>query len=196
MSSLSQSILGPWPWYVSGPLIAFVMTGLLFLGRSFGMSSNLRTLCTLSGAGKCAEFFRFDWRSQLWNLVFAGGAMFGGWLMQQIGSTASHVFINPKVTAHLNGLGIDVIHNWGPQTLFGSSTQWPPLVGIATLILGGFLIGFGARWAGGCTSGHAISGLSDRQRGSLIAVIGFFVGGVVMTWWIFPLWIQLWSGQV
>ena len=39
--------------------------------------------------------------------------------------------------------------------------------------VGGFLIGFGTRWAGGCTSGHAISGLANLQLPSLVAVIGF-----------------------
>jgi uncharacterized protein len=195
MESVTNALLGPWPWYVSGPLIAMVMTSLLFLGRSFGMSSNLRTLCTLSGAGKCAGFFRFDWRSQLWNLVFAAGAMAGGWLMQQWGSTASAIPLNPQVTTHLTGLGLDASAGWGPQFLFGATSGWPSLAGTVTLIAGGFLVGFGARWAGGCTSGHAISGLSDRQRGSLIAVIGFFVGGLTMTWWIFPWWIKLWSAQ-
>jgi uncharacterized protein len=195
MQSLQSALLGPWPWYVSGPLIALVMTTLIFLGRNFGMSSNLRTLCAISGAGKCADFFRFRWRDQLWNLVFAAGAMAGGWLMQQWGSTAASVTLNPQVTSQLTQLGVDVTDGWGPQMLFGTSQAWPGMAGLATLIVGGFLIGFGSRWAGGCTSGHAISGLSDRQRGSLIAVIGFFIGGVVMTWWVFPIWMQLWSDK-
>jgi uncharacterized protein len=195
MESFKSVLLSPWPWYVAGPLIALVMTSLLFLGRSFGMSSNLRTLCALSGAGKYAAFFRFDWRSQLWNLVFAVGAMTGGWLMQHLGSTAESVSLNPQVASHLAAMGVDVSNSWGPQAIFGTSSSWPTVAGWATLIVGGFLIGFGARWAGGCTSGHAISGLSDRQRGSLIAVMGFFVGGLAMSWWIFPLWIQLWKGQ-
>ena len=54
------------------------------------------------------------------------------------------------------------------------------------LAVGGFLVGFGTRYAGGCTSGHAISGLSNLQLPSLVAVIGFFIGGLVMTHLIFP----------
>ena len=52
---------------------------------------------------------------------------------------------------------------------------------------GGFLVGFGARWAGGCTSGHAISGLADLQVPSLVAVVGFFVGGLAVTHLVLPL---------
>lgn len=48
-------------------------------------------------------------------------------------------------------------------------------------------MGFGARWAGGCTSGHAISGLSNLQLPSLVAVLGFFAGGLLMTHLLFPL---------
>jgi uncharacterized membrane protein YedE/YeeE len=62
---------------------------------------------------------------------------------------------------------------------------------LTALLFGGFLVGFGARWAGGCTSGHAISGLSNLQLPSLIAVIGFFIGGLIMSWLILPLMLQI-----
>jgi uncharacterized protein len=179
-------LLQPWPWYVAGPLIALTLTILLFLGRNFGMSSNLRTLCSLAGAGRACAFFRFDYRSQLWNLVFAAGAVGGGLLMTLLGSEAGTVALNAEVATHLQNLGIDTDASVAPAAIYGSSGSWPGALGLSALIAGGFLIGFGARWAGGCTSGHAISGLSSLQKGSLIAVIGFFIGGLFMTWIAFP----------
>ena len=73
-------IYNPWPWYVGGPLIALVLFLLLYFEKSFGMSSNLRTLCTICGAGKSNAFFKFDWKTQQWNLLVAGGAIIGGWI--------------------------------------------------------------------------------------------------------------------
>ena len=61
------------------------------------------------------------------------------------------------------------------------------LKGLILLIIGGLLVGFGTRYAGGCTSGHAITGLSSLQKPSLIAVIGFFIGGLIMTNFILPI---------
>ena len=58
--------------------------------------------------------------------------------------------------------------------------------GVVVLIGGGFLVGFGTAWAGGCTSGHAISGLANFQLPSLVAVLGFFAGGLVGTWLLLP----------
>lgn len=181
-------LLEPWPWYVAGPLIAVIMGSLLYLGRNFGMSANLRTLCTIAGAGRIHDFFCFEWKSQLWNLVFALGAIGGGFLMSSVGSKAGDIALTDSVLRNLQGLGIDTQGHFSPVAIFGQNGEWPPLSGLLALTVGGFLIGFGARWAGGCTSGHAISGLADLQKGSLFAVIGFFVGGLLMTWWILPLW--------
>jgi len=61
------------------------------------------------------------------------------------------------------------------------------LKGFLVLAFGGLMVGFGSRYAGGCTSGHAISGLSDLQIQSLIAVAGFFIGGLLMTYFVLPL---------
>jgi uncharacterized membrane protein YedE/YeeE len=73
-----------------------------------------------------------------------------------------------------------------PEEVFSFDALFT-LRGAIMLILGGFLVGFGARYAGGCTSGHAISGLSDLQLPSLIAVIGFFIGGLIMTFLLLPM---------
>jgi len=176
----------PWAWYVSGPLIALTMFVLLFVGKQFGMSSNLRTMCTIGGAGKVSNFFRFDWKSQRWNLIVVAGAVIGGFISNQYLSN-NQVEVNPKVAEKLETYGINSANEaYMPKELFGME-QLSNLKVLAILVIGGFLVGFGARYAGGCTSGHAISGLSNLQLPSLIAVIGFFIGGLVMIHFIFPI---------
>jgi len=179
-------ILEPWPWYVSGPLIALIMTTLILFGKSFGMSSNLRTICSIGGAGKVADFFKFDWKAQRWNLLVLIGAVIGGWLASNYLSVDTVVELNPATVESLESLGFDKPGStYVPEEIFGTDvlSTWQ---GLVILILGGLLIGFGTRYAGGCTSGHAISGLSNLQVPSLIAVIGFFLGGLLMTHLIIP----------
>lgn len=181
-----ELVLEPWPWYISGALIALTMFVLLFVGKQFGMSSNLRTACSIGGAGKVAKFFRFDWKSQRWNLIVVLGAMIGGFLASNYLSNGK-VNINPNTKEKLEAYGIySANEEYLPSELFSAEQLSNPKV-LAILTVGGFLVGFGARYAGGCTSGHAISGLSNLQLPSLIAVIGFFIGGLVMINFIFPL---------
>ena len=176
-----------WPWYTSGFLIAMIMFCLNYFGNTFGMSSNLQTLCTMAGAGKVAGFFKFDWRSQRWNLAVVAGAMIGGFVAVHYLSAPSNVNINSNTIAALAELGIEAPDGkLAPDTLFGIGIFQSPKM-IAVLIFGGLLIGFGSRYAGGCTSGHAISGMSNLEIPSLIAVVGFFVGGLFMAHLILPL---------
>ncbi len=180
-------ILQPWPWYVAGPLIALIMFLLIFQGRQFGMSSNLRTICTMCGADSKANFFDFNWRAQKWNLIVIVGAALGGFIAMNFLTANPAVDINPDTVANLKSLGFESSGGaYLPDELYSleALTNWKSLT---ILIIGGFLIGFGARWAGGCTSGHAISGLSNLQLPSLIAVVGFFIGGLVMIHLLFPL---------
>jgi len=179
----------PWHWSVSGMMLILVMFLLLIFGGQFGVSSNLRTLCTISGAGKFSSFFRWDWKSQIWNLIFVGGAIIGGYIASHHLSSPNPVEISSATQAHLATMGINT-----PQTMSEGEGFVPaeifdqPFTAINLLLLvgGGFLIGFGTRYAGGCTSGHAISGLSNLQLPSLIAVIGFFIGGLFVTWIVLP----------
>jgi uncharacterized membrane protein YedE/YeeE len=175
-----------WPWYISGFLIGLVMLSLNYFGKTFGMSSNLRTLCTLAGADKYADFFKFDWKAQKWNLTVILGAMIGGFIAVHFMHDASNVTLNPKTISQLANMNIDAPNGKiAPDALFGNHVfQSPKLIFI--LIIGGILIGFGSRYAGGCTSGHAISGLSNLQLPSLKAVVGFFVGGLIMAHFILP----------
>ncbi len=179
-------ILEPWPWYVSGPLIAFVMFLLLMMDKNFGMSANLRALCSALGAGSKVEFFRFDWKAQRWNLTVVLGAVIGGSIASHFLSPEKAVAINPDTIGHLEILGfLSAGEAYLPTELYGLGQLLDPKT-FMLLLGGGLLVGFGARYAGGCTSGHAISGLSNLQLPSLIAVIGFFIGGLVMIHLIFP----------
>jgi uncharacterized membrane protein YedE/YeeE len=160
---------------------------LVYFGKTFGVSSNLRTLCSIGGAGKHAEFFRFDWKSQLWNLTVVFGAILGGCIAYFLLSDHSLMQLNTATVLQLQEFGFDNIgESLVPMEMFGSEAVFS-LKGITILVIGGFLVGFGTRYAGGCTSGHAITGLSNLQIPSLIAVTGFFIGGLVMTHFILPL---------
>lgn len=182
-----EIILQPWPWYISGPLIALVMFLLLMVGKNFGMSSNLRTICTICGADRTTDFFKFDWKSQKWNLIVVLGAVIGGFTGSQLLSADTAVAINPETIKNLRDLGFESAGEaYLPTELFDLSALLD-IKSLAILAVGGFLVGFGARYAGGCTSGHAISGLSNLQLPSLLAVIGFFAGGLLMIYLIFPL---------
>ncbi|WP_187270135.1 YeeE/YedE family protein [Pontibacter qinzhouensis] len=176
----------PWPWYTSGIVIAFVMVLLLFFGKSFGVSANLRTICSACGAGRNVKFFDFDWRAQTWNLLFLVGAVTGGFIAAEFLSNGEAVQISQATIQDLSALGISAPDGIQPEEIFSLEAAFT-LKGFLILLLGGFAIGFGARYAGGCTSGHAISGLSNLQLPSLIAVIGFFIGGLATTWILLPL---------
>lgn len=182
-----ELIYGTWPWYISGLLIAIVMLLLIYFGKSFGMSSNLRTLCSIGGSGRFSDFFRFDWKSQQWNLIVVLGAMIGGFIAYNYLSDGSGVNINPQTITELQAMNIDAPNGkLIPDTFAGENVLKDPKT-ITILLIGGILVGFGTRYAGGCTSGHAISGLSNLQLPSLIAVVGFFIGGLIMSWLLLPL---------
>lgn len=179
-------LLQPWPWYVSGFLIALTMLVLLVLGKRFGMSSNLKTLCTICGAGKKTKFFKADWREEGWNLIVVAGAILGGFIAANFLSDGSMPEISEATKTALQEMHIAEDNAYLPNEFFNIENLADIKV-IAILLIGGLLIGFGTRYAGGCTSGHAISGLSNLQLPSLIAVIGFFLGGLIMVHLLFPL---------
>lgn len=176
----------PWSWWVSGALIATIMFMLLYFGQSFGFSANLRTICSAAGGGKFVKFFDFNWRSQTWNLVFLLGAVLGGLIVKTFLNDGSPVQISESTIRDLQALNISAPNSVQPDELFSMEALFS-LKGFLILAIGGLMVGFGSRYAGGCTSGHAISGLSDLQLPSLIAVIGFFIGGLLMTHILLPL---------
>jgi uncharacterized membrane protein YedE/YeeE len=197
-----EFISQPWSWWMGGPVIGITIFLLLYFGKEFGLSANLRTMCAADGAGDYADFFNFDWEKQGWNLMVALGAVFGAYIAANYFDTDYQAHISEATVETLNEIagedvltygnvpivpGKDVMHKEIPA--FWDIYSWESLFtlrGLIIIVVGGFLIGFGARYAGGCTSGHAISGLADLQLPSLVAVIGFFIGGLIMTWLILP----------
>ncbi|MBQ0116624.1 MAG: YeeE/YedE family protein [Flavobacterium sp.] len=182
------TFFGTWPWYVSGFLMGAIMLTLVYFGKTFGMSSNLRTLCSAMGAGKVAPFFNFDWKAQRWNLAVVVGCILGGFFASTYLSDQSGMQLNPKTLQELEAMHIETPTRgeMGPDAMFTAAAFQDPKM-IAILLMGGLLVGFGTRYAGGCTSGHAITGLSSLQLPSLIAVIGFFIGGLIVSNFILPL---------
>ena len=192
VTSLSQ----PWHWSISGALIAAVMFMMLVFGKRFGISSSLETVCTIGGAGRRFSYFRKNWRDRSWQLVFIGGSILGGYVAAFWLTAPGPVEIAPATLAALSELGVEAPANTSahsgllPASLFNWSSL-PTLKGLLLMVGGGFLIGYGTRTAGGCTSGHAISGLSELQLPSLVAVIGFFIGGLLATHFLLPLILSL-----
>lgn len=182
-----EFITQPWAWYVAGPVIALVMFLLFYFGERFGVSSNLETFCTIGGAGRLTDYFKINVKSNNWNLIFVVGAIIGGFISAQWLTPSDMVALNPQTIEDLAAINIqNAGANYLPAELFSLEALFT-LKGFLILLIAGILVGFGSRWAGGCTSGHAIVGLSNLELPSLIAVIGFFVGGLIMTWYILPI---------
>ena len=185
MGRITVFLSGPWPWYVAGPAIGLFVPALLLVGNAlFGVSSSLRHVCAAVVPGK-VEYFRYDWKKTgLWNLLFVVGILLGGFLAAHWGGPQNVVIA--EATRHdLAKLGIHDFSGLAPRELFHWSALFT-LKGFVLVIIGGLLVGFGTAYAGGCTSGHAISGLADLQLPSLIAVIGFFAGGLLATHFLLP----------
>jgi len=177
----------PWPWYVAGPLIGLTVMLLLLIGnKAFGVSSSLRHVCAAAAPGR-STYLDYDWRRKgLWNLVFVAGIFLGGLIAATALSGDQPVAISAATQADLTALGVSTDTGLVPTEIYSLAALATP-AGFVILVLGGFLVGFGARYAGGCTSGHAITGLANLQLPSLIAVLGFFAGGLIATHILLPL---------
>ena len=175
-----------WPWYVSGPLIGLLVPALLLAGnRLFGVSGVLRHACSIVAPGRIA-FFQYDWKGTgAWNLVFVAGTVFGGFLAHHfLGS--GDIAINAHTKATLVQLGIHSFSGLAPGDVFSWSGLLTPR-GFVSIVGGGFLVGFGSGWAGGCTSGHMISGLAAGEVPSLVAALSFYAGGILCTYLVLPI---------
>ncbi|MGY8908838.1 MAG: YeeE/YedE family protein [Flavobacteriales bacterium] len=180
-------IFQPWPWFVGGPLIAISLLLYFYFGQNFGASTNFETMCTILGADKFSDYFNKDWKDQAYALMFVVGLIIGGFIAAYYLIPNQSIDLNPTTVEELKNLGFSNVGNqYFPEEIFGESA-YSSLKGFLILIVSGILIGFGTRYAGGCTSGHAITGLSSLQLPSLLAVIGFFIGGIIATWVIIPI---------
>ncbi len=189
--SIADWLKQPWPWYVAGPLIGLLVPVLLLIGnKSFGVSSSLRHVCAACFPANIS-FFKYDWKKELWNLFFVAGIMIGAVLISQFFSNPNPVHLNPKLVEELGQYGINNSSNkLFPPELFNWNTLIS-LKGVVIMLAGGFLVGFGTRYAGGCTSGHSIMGLSNLQLPSLIATISFMAGGFIAANFLLPLILKL-----
>jgi uncharacterized protein len=175
----------PLPWYIAGPLIGLMVPALLLLGnKPFGISSNFRHVC--AAVAPCGlDFFRYDWkRVGIWNLAFLSG-IFAGAVAAWHLAPPDILTLSPHTITALQQLGLQDLTGLAPRDVFA----WASLLtlkGFVSIVIGGFLVGFGTSYAGGCTSGHAIAGLADRQPASLLAVCGFFAGGLACTYLLLP----------
>ncbi len=180
----------PWPWYVAGPLIGLMVPLLLLLGnKTFGISSSLRHICAICFPANIS-FFKYNWRKEAWNLFFAAGILLGGIIAANWLQNGEAVIVNPKLVNELQAYGISNYEGLVPVDLFNWNNLFS-IKGFVLIIVGGFLVGFGTRYAGGCTSGHAIMGLSNLQWPSLIATCCFMAGGIIMANVFLPLLLSL-----
>jgi uncharacterized protein len=180
-----ETIQQPWPWYVAGALIGLTVPALLLLGnKHFGISSSLRHICAACIPGNIS-FFKYDWKKEVWNLFFVAGVLFGGFIATQWLSNPDPIVVSEKTIAALQALNIETDNELMPASIFSFDNLFS-IRGLLFFVVGGFMVGFGTRYAGGCTSGHAIMGLSNLQWPSLVATCCFMVGGFAMVHLIFP----------
>ena len=180
----------PWPWYVAGAIVGLTVPALLLLGnKHFGISANLRHACAACLPANI-KFFKYDWKKEIWNLFFVFGIFLGGAIAINLLSNPNPIEVNPKLASELARYGITNYNNLVPEDIMNWQTLFT-LKGFLIMVAGGFLVGFGTRYAGGCTSGHAIMGLSNLQLPSLIATICFMIGGFIMANFILPIILSL-----
>lgn len=185
-----EFLKNPWPWYIAGPLIGLTIPTLLILGnKTFGISSSLRHVCAACLPANI-PFFKYDWKKEIWNLIFVAGITLGGLVAINLLANPNPVIINSKLANDLAGVGVTNFNGLVPTDIL----NWQSLFtirGFIMIVIGGFMIGFGTRYAGGCTSGHSIMGLSTLQWPSLIATCCFMAGGIAMSNFILPLILSL-----
>jgi uncharacterized membrane protein YedE/YeeE len=183
--NIIEIIKQPWPWYIAGPLIGLTVPTLLLIGnKSFGISSSLRHVCAACIPANI-PFFKYDWKKEIWNLFFVSGIFFGGMIAAYLLANPNQVIVHPTLAIELEKYGITDFSGLVPVQLFNWSNVLT-LKGFLMLVVGGFMVGFGTRYAGGCTSGHAIMGLSILQWPSLVATCCFMLGGFIMANFILP----------
>ncbi len=153
---MTDFLMQPWPWWFSGILVGLTVP-LLFLlaGKSFGISTSFQEVGAMCGPCNLDYLRNHKWRSGIWTLVFAVGIGIGGFITVRFLSSEPVEFL--------------------PESFVSVG-------GAVRLLFGGVLVGFGTRYAGGCTSGHSITGIANLNWPSLVATIFFFVGGLAVTW--------------
>jgi uncharacterized membrane protein YedE/YeeE len=175
----------PWPWYIAGPIIGLSVPALLWIGnKNLGISSTLRQICAATYPSSI-KFLNYDWKKDSWNLFFAAGILIGGFIGGYVFANPEPVAVSSETTSLFSSWGLDTTSGLLPPEIFNWDTLFS-LKGFLMIIVGGFLVGFGTRYAGGCTSGHGILGLSALQWPSLLATMSFFIGGILFSYLVVP----------
>ncbi len=186
MSSIIHTLSQPWPWYVAGPLIGLVIVLLQWIdNKPLAASASYRHVCAATFPSGI-PFLKYDWKSEVWNLIFVIGIFIGGFLAEILFSHPSNIGISIETTEQLKSIGLTETNGFAPAQLFSFSAL-KNFAGIIVMVLGGFLIGFGSRYAGGCVSGHSMTGISDLQWTSLLATACIFAGGIFTAYILLPL---------
>lgn len=186
-----EFISQPWHWSAAGLGIALTVFLLMLAGERFGISHSFETICTIAGAGKGISLFRTDWKQHSWLIVFVVGSAIGGFIGVTLLQSPDPVQVAADTQQSLIELGVQIPATkseglgYLPEDVFNFSNLLT-LRGFILMIVGGFLIGFGTRYANGCTSGHSISGMANLQPSSLVATVSFFIGGLIATHLLFP----------
>jgi len=189
MFAMIENLKSPWPWYFAGAIIGLIVPLLLIIGnKTFGLSSNLRHICAACFPANI-KFFKYNWKNEIWNLFFVAGIIIGAFIATHYLANPNTIVINEKLKLTLTSFGVTNFSDLMPAELF-SLNSLSSIRGCILMVLGGFLVGFGTRYANGCTSGHAIMGLSNLQWPSLVATICFMLGGFIMTNFILPFILQ------
>lgn len=171
-----ELIKSPWPWYVAGPLIGLTVPLLLLIGnKTFGISSSLRQICAACIPSN-TSYLNYNWRGDVWKLYFVAGLVIGGVIATYILTDHAAVIVAPAIMQDLAQFGISDYTYAYPSEIFNMASLLS-LRGFLIIILGGFLVGFGTRYGNGCTSGHAIMGISNFHWPSIVATISFMIGG-------------------
>ena len=185
-----ELIKQPWPWYIAGPLIGLMVPLLLIAGnKAFGISSTLRQICAACFPADIS-FFKYDWKANSWNLFFAGGILLGAFTAVYFLDGGEAVAVSSETRKTLAEQGIKDFNGLLPLDIF-SLEQLFSFRGLIFMVIGGFLVGFGTRYAGGCTSGHSITGIASLQPASLIATCCFMIGGFLVSWFLLPYLLKL-----
>jgi hypothetical protein len=157
----------PLAWYIAGPLLGLMVPLLLILKeKQFGISSSYRYL--LSFLPSKISYFNYDRRADQWQLFFALGLIFSGFAAIQFFGFSDAMVELPSKKYEIQYTEIFDISN------------------ALQFFVGGILVGFGARYANGCTAGHCIMGVSQFALSSIIATICFFIGGLIGSFFVVP----------
>lgn len=189
MNALIDFISQPWPWYVGGPLIGLVILLLVWIdNKPLAISSSYRHLCAATFPAR-VKFLQYDWKKETWNLVFVLGVFLGGLIAGTILHHPDHIAIADETARQLTAMGLKNTDGFLPDIF--SFAGLATLPGFIMIVVGGFMVGFGTRYAGGCTSGHSMTGISNLQWTSLLATACFFIGGIISSNFLLPIVLKL-----